>query len=166
MKAVSTTGGPLQPLPMQISDAERFRYRVEDMARGLTKKVVAKYRARELQLEALHSEKLKGYFEDHPDEKVALQRMQRQLREKKSVRAHLKSVPAYLVPEDFTNATPVQKAVRNANLASGKVSSSLKRKRVFKAKQQDGPKAIMNSIDIYILLSIYMICNNNKSVMF
>ena len=38
---------------MQISDAERFRYRVEDMARGLTKKVVAKYRARELQLEAI-----------------------------------------------------------------------------------------------------------------
>merc|ERR1711972_1269770 len=31
----------LKLLPMQISDAERFRYRVEDMAKGLSKKVVA-----------------------------------------------------------------------------------------------------------------------------
>lgn len=85
-------------------------------ARGLTKKVLAKYRARELQLEAeaestfqhvanmfqrssrswkrrgvlnssefffwplgersqaLHSDKLKAYFDDHPDDKLALQR--------------------------------------------------------------------------------------------
>jgi len=139
IRAQSAAGGtgPLQPLPMQISDAERFRYRVEDMARGLTKKVLAKYRARELQLEALHSDKLKAYFDDHPDDKLALQRMQRQLREKKTVRAHLKSVPSYLVPEDFTRATPVQKAVRSANKASGKISVNLKRKRAFKARQQD-----------------------------
>ena len=63
--------------------------------------------------QALHSEKLKSYFEDHPEEKRALQRtvldltalsrhfaalrMQRQLRENKSIRAHLKSasIPAY-----------------------------------------------------------------------
>ncbi|CAJ1426499.1 unnamed protein product [Effrenium voratum] len=129
--------GPLQPLPMQLSDAERFRYRVEDMAKGLTKKNVAKFRARELQLEALHSEKLKSYFEDHPEEKRALQRMQRQLRENKSIRAHLKSVPSYLVPETFTASTPVQKAVRDANRASGQISSASKRQRLIKARQQD-----------------------------
>ena len=63
-------------------------------ARGLTKKAISKYRARELQMEAfpvrehvlcgqthrsseakaLHSEKLKAYFEEHPDDKRALQR--------------------------------------------------------------------------------------------
>jgi len=139
LRAQSAAGGTgaLQPLPMQISDAERFRYRVEDMARGLTKQAVAKYRARELQMEALHSEKLKAYFDDHPDDKLALQRMQRELREKKSIRAHLKHIPSYLVPEDFTKATPVQQAVRTANKASGKISSHVKRKKVFKARQQD-----------------------------
>ena len=43
-----------------MSDVERFRYRVEDMARGLTKRVISQYRMRELQLEALNSEKLPG----------------------------------------------------------------------------------------------------------
>merc|ERR1712137_946844 len=109
---------------MQLSDAERFRYRVEDMARGLSKKVVAQYLARELQLEALNSEKLKAYFEDHPDDRRALQKTQRQLRERKSVRQHLKHVPEYLVPEGFAKATPVQQAVREELAASGGSKSS------------------------------------------
>ena len=88
----------------------------------------------------MHSEKLKGYFEEHPEEKLALQRMQRQLREKKSVRQHLKSVPCYWCPKTSRRPTPVQKAVRNAKLAKGQVSSSVRRKRVFKAKRQAGLK--------------------------
>ncbi|CAE7732441.1 dbp9 [Symbiodinium pilosum] len=137
IQAQSRTGTGLQALPMQISDAERFRYRVEDMARGLTKKAISKYRARELQMEALHSEKLKAYFEEHPDDKRALQRMQRALRERKSVRQHLKSIPSYLVPEAFQKTTPVQKAVREANASAGKPTSAVRRKRLMKAKQQD-----------------------------
>lgn len=141
IQAQSRTGTGLQALPMQISDAERFRYRVEDMARGLTKKAISKYRARELQMEALHSEKLKAYFEEHPDDKRALQRMQRALRERKSVRQHLKSIPSYLVPEAFQKATPVQKAVREANASAGKPTSAVRRKRLIKAKQQDPLKS-------------------------
>ncbi|CAE7363503.1 DBP9 [Symbiodinium natans] len=137
IQAQSRSGTGLQALPMQISDAERFRYRVEDMARGLTKKAISKYRARELQMEALHSEKLKAYFEEHPDDKRALQRMQRALRERKAVRQHLKSIPSYLVPEAFQKTTPVQKAVREANASAGKPTSSVRRKRLMKAKQQD-----------------------------
>merc|ERR1712129_78640 len=99
----------MKALPLQIQDAERFRYRVEDMAKGLTKRVVEVYRARELQMEALHSDKLKEYFQDNPEEKVALQRMQRSIREKKSIRSHLAHVPSYLVPEQlFTTNTPVR----------------------------------------------------------
>lgn len=128
--------GDLQPLPMQISDAERFRYRVEDMARGLTKKAVAEYRARELQLEALHSEKLKAFFEEHPEDKLVLQRTQRQLRQRKSIREHLKAVPSYLVPENFVAATPVQQAVRQAASAED-VSGSTKRRRIIHARTQD-----------------------------
>jgi len=153
MRAQKSSGGTgeIKPLPMQISDAERFRYRVEDMSRGLTKKVIGQYRARELQLEALNSEKLKAYFDEHPDDKRALQRTQRQLRERKSVRQHLKSVPTYLVPENFTSATPVQQAVRDDAMAKGTVapvSAAVKRRRAMQARKQDplegfaaGPKS-------------------------
>jgi len=133
------SAGELRPLPMQITDAERFRYRVEDMARGLTKKAVAQYRARELQLEALHSEKLKEYFEEHPEDRRALQKTQRQLRERKSVRQHLAHVPTYLVPEQFANATPVQQAVREeaASRGAGQAPSAAKRRRALRARDRD-----------------------------
>jgi len=120
--------GELKPLPMQIADAERFRYRVEDMARWISKKMVTQYLARELQLEALHSEKLKEYFEEHPEDRKALLRSQRQLRERKSVRQHLKVVPSYLVPEQFTNMTPVQQAVREDAAARGQTGMKKRRK--------------------------------------
>lgn len=134
-----SSANPLKPLPMQISDAERFRYRVEDMARGLTKKAISQYRARELQLEALNSEKLKEYFEEHPEEKRALQRTQRALKEKRSIRAHLKHVPAYLVPEHFTAAaTPVQQAAREEAMNAGMgQSASAKRRKMQMVKKQD-----------------------------
>merc|ERR1712039_890038 len=133
MESQSSKGddGALKVLPMQMCDAERFRYRVEDMANGLSKKVVAQYLDRELQIEALNSEKLQAYFEDHPEEKRALQKTQRQLRERKSVRANLKHVPSYLVPENFTKATPVQQAVREELAAMGRApkTSATKRRR-------------------------------------
>merc|ERR1712232_1071085 len=82
-------GSGLQPLPLEISDVERFRYRVEDVKCGLTKKVVAKFRARELQQEALNNDRLKAYFEEHPEEKLALQQSQRKLKEGKNTKSHL-----------------------------------------------------------------------------
>jgi len=145
INAQAAGAGALKPLPMQISDAERFRYRVEDMTKGLTRKTVNKYRARELQLEALNSEKLKAYFEENPEDRRVLQRMQRQLRERKSVRANLRTVPHYLVPEHFSAATPVQQAVREDAAKSGTQvgSSRLKRKRMLQARQRDPLQAFM-----------------------
>jgi len=119
----------VKSLPLQLADIERFRYRVEDQTRGLTRRSIAKYRAKELQAEALKSERLKAYFEDHPEEKEALQRSQRELKERKSVRRHLKVVPSYLVPESFLSATPVQEAVRMANAADGGNAESMVKKR-------------------------------------
>jgi len=133
--------GELKPLPLQISDAERFRYRVEDMARGLTKKAISRYRARELQLEALNSEKLKAYFEDHPEDRKALQKTQRQFRERKSVRQHLKNVPSYLMPENLTATTPVQQALREEQAAQGGPArtSATKRRQMLRATKSDDP---------------------------
>jgi len=137
--AQAAGAGAVKPLPMQISDAERFRYRVEDMAKGLTKKAIEKYRARELQLEALNSEKLKAYFEENPEDKRALQRTQRQLKEKKSIRANLRSIPHYLVPEHFSASTPVQQALREEAVKNGQAptTSRLKRKRLLNMRQRD-----------------------------
>jgi len=108
------------------------------MTRGLTKRVIAQYRMRELQLEALNSTKLQQYFEDHPEEKKALQKSQRALKETKSIRQHLRNVPFYLVPEQFQASTPVQQAVRDDALKNGgKVSSAVKRRRYLHAKKND-----------------------------
>ena len=42
-----------------MKDIERFRYRVEDIARGVTKKAVRTYRAREPQLKIAPRHKLR-----------------------------------------------------------------------------------------------------------
>eukprot|EP00928_Gymnodinium_smaydae_P070226 TRINITY_DN54117_c0_g1_i1.p1 TRINITY_DN54117_c0_g1~~TRINITY_DN54117_c0_g1_i1.p1 ORF type:complete len:728 (-),score=214.71 TRINITY_DN54117_c0_g1_i1:35-2149(-) len=146
--SAQAAGGGLRELPMQVADAERFRYRVEDQSRGITKKNVDKYRARELQNEALNSEKLKAYFEENPEEKRALQKAQRKLRENKSVRANLRTVPHYLVPENYTAAvTPVQQAVREDALRSGApASSKMKRKRVLNMRQRDPLQAFTGGV--------------------
>merc|ERR1712046_495656 len=100
--------GEVKLLPLLMQDIERFRYRVEDVARGVTKNAVNGLRARDLQLEALHSSKLKAHFEDHPDDLAALQKAQRSLKDRKSTRQHLKVLPGYLVPEQLGElANPV-----------------------------------------------------------
>lgn len=138
MQTNSGHDGNIKPLPMQMSDVERFRYRVDDVSSGLTKKAVNEYRARELQMEVLNSEKLQEYFEEHPEEKAALQRAQRQLKEKKSIRRNLQTVPFYLVPEGFTAANPVQQAVRDEVAASGgKISKAARKSRFLDAKRKD-----------------------------
>lgn len=136
----------LKPLPMQIADAERFRYRVEDQARGLTKKAVLRYLARELQMEALNSEKLQEYFEENPEDKKALQKAQRQLREKNSVLRHLRVVPSYLVPDSFGAANPVQQAVRDDAAAQGTLTSQAKRKKMVQTKRADPLQTFETSV--------------------
>uniref|UniRef100_A0A7S4W8V4 RNA helicase n=2 Tax=Alexandrium monilatum TaxID=311494 RepID=A0A7S4W8V4_9DINO len=133
----------LKPLPLQMSDAERFRYRVEDQAHGLKKKAVLKYLARELQLEALHSEKLQEYFEENPEDKKALQRAQRQLRETKTTLQHLQAVPSYLVPDSFDASTPVQQAVReDAAARGGAATGQARRRKLQQARRSDPLQAL------------------------
>mmetsp|Transcript_138558 Transcript_138558/g.430915 ORF Transcript_138558/g.430915 Transcript_138558/m.430915 type:complete len:214 (+) Transcript_138558:651-1292(+) len=127
----------LKPLPMQMADTERFRYRVEDQVRGLTKKTVLKYLARELQMEALKSEKLQEYFEENPEDKKALQKAQRQLRERSSTLKHLEAIPSYLVPDSFAAATPVQQAVRDDAAVRGVPAGQAKRKAPTKVRRSD-----------------------------
>jgi len=119
----------LKKLPMQMADVERFQYRVKDAERGLTKKVVWKYRVRELQKEALKSDKLKNYFTEHPEEKLALQKRLREL-QPKNKHSTLLTLPSYLVPGSFLSANPVQQAARDEAAKHGLKGS-------FKPKQQN-----------------------------
>lgn len=140
---------PLRPLPMQISDVERFRYRVEDMAKGLKKKIVLKYLARELQLEALNCERLKEYFEENPEEKLALLERQRELKARQSVRANLKHVPSYLVPEELTGGTPVQDAIRKDQAArGGPITSQARRKQMRQQSERDPLQSVQPGINL------------------
>lgn len=90
-------------------------------------------------MEALNSEKLKAYFEENAEEKRALQRSHRQLREKRSVSefAHHTELSR---PEGFVaGVTPVQQAVRDDAARSGTkaMPSRLKRQKMLSARRRD-----------------------------
>eukprot|EP00397_Hematodinium_sp_SG-2012_P020926 GEMP01021591.1.p1 GENE.GEMP01021591.1~~GEMP01021591.1.p1 ORF type:complete len:703 (+),score=196.11 GEMP01021591.1:55-2109(+) len=106
-----TEHSEITALPLRLEDVERLRYRVEDVRKSVTPKEVKAVRVRELQQEAMNSQKLAAYFEDNPDDLKALQKNLRRFKERKTVRKHLKYLPSYLIPESVTAKTPVQVAV-------------------------------------------------------
>jgi len=98
-------------LPLRLQDVERLRYRVTDVKKSVTPKEISAVRVRELQQEALNSQKLAAHFEDNPEDVKALQKNLRRFKDRKTVRQHLKYLPSYLVPTSLTAKTPVQVAV-------------------------------------------------------
>ncbi|KAL8449998.1 hypothetical protein Emed_002739 [Eimeria media] len=80
-RAPGTSGeSSLTPLSLQLQDIECFRYRVEDVRRGLTKRVIASAVARDLQQQLLNSWKLKEFFERNPRDMEVLKRACKQLK--------------------------------------------------------------------------------------
>ena len=71
--------------------------RVEDVKRGINKKLIKDTRVMELRREALNSAKLKMHFEDNPQELKMLQHGAAT----KLIRPqpHLKDIPDYLIPD-------------------------------------------------------------------
>ena len=54
------------PLDFDIREVEGFRYRVEDVARAVTRTAVKETRAAELRAEILNSERLQSHFDENP----------------------------------------------------------------------------------------------------
>ena len=54
------------PLDFDLHEIEGFRYRVEDVARAVTRTSVRETRAAELRAEILNSERLQSHFEENP----------------------------------------------------------------------------------------------------
>lgn len=100
----------LKLLNLQMKDIERFRYRVDDVQRSVSKKAVKAIRVRELQREALLSQKLREHFDQNPEDARALRSSVRVLKQGKSAREHLKTIPAYLMPPSLIK-DPVQQAL-------------------------------------------------------
>lgn len=80
---------------------EGFRYRAKDAWRAVTRIAVREARLKEIKQEILNCQKLKGYFEDNPNDLQVL-RHDKALHTVK-VQPHLADVPEYLVPPTLKN---------------------------------------------------------------
>ncbi|KAL5967884.1 putative ATP-dependent RNA helicase DDX56 [Taenia solium] len=85
-----------RPYQFRLSEVDGFRYRAMDVAGKITRKRIREARLKEIKLELMNSERLKSYFEDHSADMDAL-RHDKPL--SSSHQAHLKDVPAYMVPQ-------------------------------------------------------------------
>ena len=85
------------PLDFDLREIEGFRYRVEDVARAVTKAAIRETRAAEVKAEILNSERLQAHFEENPADLQLLQH-DRQATKVTKVQDHLKHVPTYMLP--------------------------------------------------------------------
>ncbi|KAL3939549.1 MAG: hypothetical protein SGARI_001335 [Bacillariaceae sp.] len=85
------------PLDFDLREVEGFRYRVEDVARTVTKTAVKETRAAELRAEIVNSDRLQSHFEDNPSD-LQLLRHDRLATHVSKVQDHLKHIPKYLLP--------------------------------------------------------------------
>ncbi|CAH8473499.1 unnamed protein product [Schistosoma turkestanicum] len=92
-----------RPYQFRLSEVDGFRYRAADVVRQITRKVIREARLKEIKIELLNSERLKGYFQDHiPD----LQALRHDKPLKHVAQPHLKDVPDYLVPQSLKALMP------------------------------------------------------------
>jgi ATP-dependent RNA helicase DDX56/DBP9 len=77
------------PLDFNLNEIEGFRYRVEDVARAVTRTCVKEARAAELRAEILNSDRLQGHFEENPAD-LQLLRHDRVATHLSKVQDHLK----------------------------------------------------------------------------
>ncbi|CDJ42292.1 ATP-dependent nucleolar RNA helicase, putative [Eimeria tenella] len=112
-RAPGSNCSTLTPLSLQLQDVECFRYRVEDVRRGITKRVIAAAVARDLQQQLLNSGKLKEFFERNPRDRDVLKRACKQLKEINVSKGPLGHLPDYLLSQTQpTQMTAVQLAIQ------------------------------------------------------
>ncbi|CDJ31083.1 ATP-dependent nucleolar RNA helicase, putative [Eimeria mitis] len=132
-KATGALGdSTLTPLSLQLQDVECFRYRVEDVRRGITKRAIAAAVARDLQQQLLNSRKLKEFFERNPRDREVLKRACKQLKEMNVSKGTLGHLPDYLLSQTRpTQMTAIQLAIQQqtAGTAATKGSHGAPRRR-------------------------------------
>ncbi|KAF8410262.1 hypothetical protein HHK36_002787 [Tetracentron sinense] len=103
----------IAPFPLLTKNAvESLRYRVEDIAKSVTKIAVRESRAQDLRNEILNSEKLKAHFDDNPKDLDLLKHDK--VLSKKPPPLHLCDVPEYLLDPTTQEASKIVKLARAA----------------------------------------------------
>lgn len=102
------------PLDFDLQEIEGFRYRVEDVARAVTRTAVRETRAAELKAEILNSERLQAHFEDNPADLQILAH-DRVATHISKVQDHLKHVPKYLLPRGMQVANLNRRKKKRVN---------------------------------------------------
>lgn len=137
IKQQGKLGRTVKDYQFDLDQVNRFRYRMHDALRAVTRVAVRDARLRELRQELIKSDRLRRHFEENPQELAHL-RHDDPLRAART-QAHLRHVPDYLLPEEGKKAiapeelgfVPLRKRNdrRNASRRPGGKKSS---HRVFK----------------------------------
>ncbi|QSL65679.1 hypothetical protein MERGE_002992 [Pneumocystis wakefieldiae] len=133
-----TKGITIKPYNFNMEHVNAFRYRMEDALRAITRTVIREAREKELRMEVLSNEKLKKYFDEHPNDLQQL-RHDKELHPTR-VQPHLKHVPNYLLPKKeriniTENIGHVSFHKKNMNrIRKARLSDSKKRTKYFKNK--------------------------------
>uniref|UniRef100_A0A0X3P0Y2 RNA helicase n=1 Tax=Schistocephalus solidus TaxID=70667 RepID=A0A0X3P0Y2_SCHSO len=91
----STVDAVFKPYQFRLSEVDGFRYRAADIVGRISRKRIREARLKEIKMELINSERLKGYFADHAADYDAL-RHDKPL--STVAQPHLKDVPEYMVP--------------------------------------------------------------------
>ncbi|XP_048548496.1 DEAD-box ATP-dependent RNA helicase 16 [Triticum urartu] len=101
------------PFPLLTKNAvESLRYRTQDVARSVTSRDIQEARRQDVKNEILNSEKLKAHFEENPTDLDLLKHDK--LLTNKSIPAHLRDVPEYLIDPTTKEASNAVKLSRAA----------------------------------------------------
>ncbi len=123
----------VEPMAASVSSFEPLRYRVEDVAKGISRRAIAASRQKELLTEILHNDEMKKKLSENTEEVQALRQSVRNLREHAKVKWHLQELPEYLLP-DLKGVKPL---VGNAK---EDVSTKLMKKRNREEKEHQMAK--------------------------
>jgi len=106
----------LKPYHFKMDQVEKFKYRVTDAIRSVTRESVENARKKEIRREVLKSEKLKLYFQENPRDHQAL-RHDGLLSKEKKIQRHMKNVPDYLIPDSIKELYTGEKVIRQTQKA-------------------------------------------------
>ncbi|VDD76765.1 unnamed protein product [Mesocestoides corti] len=120
-----------RPYQFRLSEVDGFRYRAADVIGKITRKRIREARLKEIKVELLNSARLKGYFEDHSADLVAL-RHDKPL--STTPQAHLKDVPGYMVPPSL-QALMQRSNQRVRDRQRYRLSNRAKEKQQFRRKE-------------------------------
>lgn len=105
IKKQGVQGKELKPYVFDMKELDKFRYRMNDALRSITKVAIREARTRELRHELLNSERLKRHFSENPADLYHI-RHDHELRAARQ-QPHLRHVPDYLLPKDGKKALNV-----------------------------------------------------------